>query len=245
MLICFYEPVEPIEPIEPIRRTSHTKAMIRLRLPTLLFCALNVLGPITASAVALSGEISLDGAYTVDIPNYSAGRATKFSGFSEVLVSDGPTGDYAGTAGISVFHSAFTFDPFIGPIIPLWTFTDGPTSYSFDLTSVTIDFRVKKAIVLSGTGIAHITGFDDTGGDWIFSANTAGTTFSFSSSNSVPEGGATLPLLGLAVVGLGLFGRVSLVAIRARLYRGDRSLPSHSIGQRRTQPSIQGKLRIK
>ena len=174
----------------------------------MLLCGLTAMGTITASAVGITGEISLDGSYTVDVANFNAGFATKFTSFSAVVVSAAPTGAYAGTAGSAVTHSGFKFDPFVGPIIPLWKFTSGGLTYSFDLVSMGIDFRIKKSIVMSGSGIAHITGYDNTPGDWLLSANTAGTTFSFSSTNAseeaVPEAGATLPLLGLAIMGLGL-----------------------------------------
>ena len=180
--------------------------MKNLILSSLLLCGVTA---ITASAVGITGEISLDGSYTVNVANFNAGFATKFTSFSGVAVSAAPTGAYAGTAGSAVTHSGFKFDPFVGPIIPLWTFTSGGLTYSFDLVSMGIDFRNKKSIVMSGSGLAHITGFDDTVGNWLLSANTAGTTFSFSSTNAseeaVPEAGATLPLLGLAVMGLGLF----------------------------------------
>jgi len=59
----------------------------------------------------------------------------------------------------------------------------------------------------------NITGFDPTAGEWVFTANQGGGTFSFSSSNAaVPEGGSALILLGLGLVGLEALRRKLAVA---------------------------------
>ena len=81
----------------------------------------------------------------------------------------------------------------------------GGNSYSFDLLTLMITQQGGDSLTLHGTGTLHITGFDNTPGTWIFTANEAGGTFSFSSSNGaiVPDGGTTVMLLGAA---LGLLG---------------------------------------
>ena len=57
--------------------------------------------------------------------------------------------------------------------------------------------------------IGEVTGFDNTVGSYLFTANQAGGTFSFSSSQAagVPDGGTTIALLGLALVGVGAVRR--------------------------------------
>ena len=156
-----------------------------------------------AAAIPIAGEISFTGKYTLD--NADLALATAFTSFSNVLVSDG-TGDYVGTTGASVNYSPFVFDPLAASgVTPLWEFTLGGTAYSFDLLSVSVMTpRNPYFLVLNGSGTANITGFDSTPGEWILSANSFGTTFSFSASNQahVPEGGATIALLGLALVGV-------------------------------------------
>ncbi len=152
-----------------------------------------------ASAIPITGEISFSGSYTINNPNLAL--ATAFTSFSGVTVSAGPTGDYAGLAGAAVTQTPFTFDPFpVGGVVPLWTIPSQPGT-SFDLLALNVAFESPTALLLTGTGIAHKTGRDNTAGTWILSANTLGTTFSFSSTNaSVPDGGTTVALLGMGLV---------------------------------------------
>jgi hypothetical protein len=164
-------------------------------------------------ATAINGAVSLSGTYTVDGTNFKPFNpitnptgATAFTSFSSVEV-ESATGDYSGTVGQAVTHNAFVFDPFLTAITPLWTFTMGGTTYSFNLNSLTIDYRAANSIVLSGLGEANITGFDTTPGDWTFTANSGGGTFSFSSTNTVPDGGATAMLMGVGLLGLGAIRR--------------------------------------
>lgn len=152
-----------------------------------------------ASAIPIVGEVSFSGSYTIDNANLAA--ATKFNSFTGVTVSANPTGDYAGLAGSSVTHSAFSFAPFpVGGVVPLWTIPSSAGT-SFDLLSLNIVLQNSTALLLTGTGISHKAGKDNTPGTWILSANTLGSTFSFSSTNSsVPDGGTTVALLGMGLV---------------------------------------------
>ena len=148
-----------------------------------------------ASAVLITGEISFNGSYTANSTNLTV--ATAFTNFMSVVVSAGPTGDYAALAGLPVIHNAFTFDPFpVAGVVPLWSVTGG-SGASFDLLNLNIGFESPTAIILTGLGTARLTGKDPTPGSWILSANTLGTTFSFSSTNAsnplpIPEPGTAL-----------------------------------------------------
>ena len=158
-----------------------------------------------AVATPISGEISFSGSYTVNNPNLVT--ASEFDSFSGVTVSANPTGDYSGTGGTDVTFTPFSWDAFV-PVTPAWTFIVGPNTYSFDYSSLTIDYNSSTVLVLSGTGLASITGFDDTPGIWSITANTFGTTFSFSSTSAtVPDGGVTLAMLGAGIVGLAYLSR--------------------------------------
>lgn len=154
-----------------------------------------------ASAIPIIGEISFAGSYTINNPDLSV--ATAFTGFTGVTVSAAPTGDYSGLAGTGVTQNAFSFDPFPGGgVVPLWSLVAQPGT-TFDLLALNIAFESPTSLLLTGTGIAHKTGRDNTPGTWVLSANTLGTTFSFSSTNSsVPDGGTTVALLGMALVGV-------------------------------------------
>ncbi len=151
----------------------------------------------TAQAVPINGDISFTGAYTIDNTS-DLSAATAFLSFSGVTVTTGEaTGAYAGTDGTSV-----TFQPFAiadAGVTPLWTFTIGAVTFSFDATTITKPFANTNNLVVEGVGVAHITGFDDTPGFWSITANKAETSFSFSSSAStVPEPAA----IGVAALGL-------------------------------------------
>ncbi len=163
-----------------------------------------ILAPAPAAhAVQIDGDISFTGAYTID-NNINLALATSFLTYNNVTVL--PTqahGSYAGTDGVSVTFSPFTF---AGPspdsgVTPLWTFTIGATTFSFDATTITVPFANNNNLVVEGVGIAHITGFDDTPGFWNISANKAGNSFSFSSAAAavgIPEPAT----LGLTALGL-------------------------------------------
>jgi hypothetical protein len=101
----------------------------------------------------------------------------------------------------------FTFSPFpVGGVNPLWTVTVGLNTYSFSLSSpISISQPGDNTLELKGTGTLMATGFDNTPGTWIFTGNQGGGTFSYSSSNAarVPDGGASIALLGLSILGLG------------------------------------------
>lgn len=169
-----------------------------------LFCHKTVAAPIV-------GEISFSGSYTVDNTNLTL--TAKFLSFSDVTVSLGPTGDYAGLDGISVTHSPFTFDPLpVGGVVPLWAVSSSPTT-NFDLQTLNVDFESPSLLLLTGKGIAHMAGRDDTAGSWILSANTLGSTFSFSSTNASPLNTPPIPEPGTALFGMALLG---VAAIRRR-----------------------------
>ena len=167
-----------------------------------------------AQAAMITGGISLGGAFTTDTGNVNTANA--FTSFSNVFVVS-VNGDYSGvpTGGSSpaVTQNPFTFDPFTLPVTPLWTFMFGGNTYSFDLLSCSISQQGGGSLILTGSGTLNITGFDATSGDWVFTGNQAGGTFSFSSSNAaVPEGGSALILLGLGLVGLEVLRRKLVVA---------------------------------
>jgi hypothetical protein len=122
------------------------------------------------------------------------------------------TGSYAVVlTGTDTTFNDFTFigdgtaATLIGTDSPIWTFTVGPTTYSFDLNALTNGHVDAGSMAFTGTGIAHITGFDATPAS--FALQGAGTGFDFTLSSSttatIPEGSTTVLLvLGLVLVGI-------------------------------------------
>ena len=165
----------------------------------------------SANAAAITGGISLAGGpVTTDTGNLAT--ATKITGFG-VVVTTTASGSYSTvTPGTSVTTTTgFTFNPSLSPSPTpnVWSFVFAGKTYAFDLYSIQTvaqgtDINGSQFLNISGTGILHITGFTDTTGSYIFTANQAGGTFSFSSSNGaqVPDGGFTLAFLGLALTGV-------------------------------------------
>lgn len=185
-----------------------------------LLAGLAVADPVSAATIL--GQVSFTGTATFNGP---LSTATAVTAFTNVQVEAG-TGDYAVPSLVPVNTpvsiSALTFDPLPGPVAPLWTFTVGGTEYSFELTTMAVSRATiggNHFINLSGTGVARVSGFEDTPGDISFSAqqavNAVGTTVTFSVENVVP--GATVPEPG--VVGLLAVGLVA-AAYRRRTVRG-------------------------
>ena len=101
-----------------------------------------------------------------------------------------------------------TFDPITVPNVNLWTATVSSGTYSFDLLDLVVEYQSNSFLLLSGAGTIYAPNLDATAGSWHLSANSGGTSFSFSSdtvSAPMPEPtGAVLFGVGLAVVGSAL-----------------------------------------
>lgn len=176
-----------------------------MKLPSTIAAAFAAIALASAAqAAGIVGGISLAGGYTTNTGNLNT--ATAFTSFT--AISTGGTGTFAPVVlGTAVTMNPFTFSPFpVGGVNPLWTVTVGPTTYSFNLSSpISVTQTGDNTLELKGTGLLNATGFTATPGTWIFTGNQAGGTFSYSSSNgaNVPDGGTSVALLGLSILGLG------------------------------------------
>jgi hypothetical protein len=163
-------------------------------------------------AVPISGTIDFNGGATTDTGNLATANA--FTSFSGVTVSTAvaPTGDYSSVpGGTSVpTMNGFTFDP-PGGVPLLWSFVSGGITYSFSLTSASVVAQSSGFLNVAGNGIASITGFDPTPGTFSItltgSSGAPSKVFSFTAETAVPEGGATVALLGVGLVALAVARR--------------------------------------
>ena len=162
---------------------------------------------LSAQATPITGLLNIGGTANF---NTSSLKTASSATFADVIVLGGNTGDFAGFAvGTPVVMASYTFDPS--------TMTNGLWSvngFTFNLTSSVVSTpRTKFSLTVTGTGIiTGPLGFDPTPGVWAFtSQNALGTphdTFSFSANSeagSIPDGGMTLALLGVGLMGIAAF----------------------------------------
>lgn len=181
------------------------KTILAILTGGILFCQ-------QTQAVPITGAIEFFGSASASSPS---GPPSTIH-FVDPWHSLAATGSYA----VVPFGTATTFNDFtfigdgaaatlMGTDSPIWTFTIGATTYSFDLLALTNGHVDTGSMAFTGSGIAHITGFDDT--PVSFALQGAGTGFDFTLSSSttagVPDGGTTVIMLGLGLVLVGIVRR--------------------------------------
>ncbi len=91
---------------------------------------------------------------------------------------------------------------FADPYSPLWEVG----GFSFNITSSVVIYNPQGFLAVEGTGYLSAAGYADTPGFWVFLSqgnSAANGNFSWNSTtHSVPDGGATVALLGLSLLGL-------------------------------------------
>jgi hypothetical protein len=161
---------------------------------------------VSGQAVQISGTIGFNGTAVLD-------GTSGFSSINASVLGGSQTGDYGGIPGLTaVTWTPFTFAPPASSVTPLWSLEYSGITYSFDATSVVVNANNPLFIDLSGAGIAHIDGFEDTPGTWTITTTSDGLTFTFGAGTTVPgvpDGGAMALLLGLAMGGLVLFRKIT------------------------------------
>lgn len=102
--------------------------------------------------------------------------------------------------------NGFQIDPPPSAVTPLWTFTLGDVNYSFDATSVSDTYIAPlHEWNIGGNGIAMISGYAPTEGQWNVNLSQSGASVVFDSSagvSPVPEPNSEILLFGGGVIGM-------------------------------------------
>lgn len=154
-----------------------------------------------SEAIGIKGAIafSSDGSTAVYTPT-----SVDFTPDVSNAEVDAANGDYAFLSGTSVTFNDFTYNPFSSFV--LWI-SDIDAGTYFTVTALAGGIDGLGNLSLAGTGLASMTGKDDSHGTWTFTGNDNGGLFTFSAgTNVVPDAGTTVSLLG--------FGLMGLVAVR-------------------------------
>jgi hypothetical protein len=155
----------------------------------------------TSQAAFITGAIGFTGIAQYDTA--SVGTATKVLNWVNPAVN-GTSGDFSGLANSTPVAFAPTWSFNSGGVNPFWSVG----GFTFQLLSSAIVIQSANFLSVEGTGIVTGKKFQATALNWSFTSQNPGfgnKTFNFSaSSNSVPDGGATVALLGLALSGVGL-----------------------------------------
>jgi hypothetical protein len=171
-----------------------------------LAAAFGLCGRLQAGPIV--GSINFDGVDTTNTGKL--GNASSLTTIVDTSVYPQELGSYAPVpAGTPV-----TFTPFsLGAIgvAPLWMFTSGGLTYSFNATSIVVEKETNGFLNLEGSGIANITGFTSTPGTWSITDTAVGseTTFAFGEATTVvpvvPDSGMTALLMGLGLGAIALY----------------------------------------
>ena len=166
----------------------------------LISCALCVQ---QAQANPVYGVITFAGGVTLDTA--SVNDANQVTGW---LDGDGNMPTVESVSGnLDLFVNAGDTATFANQ----WTFGSGVAAlwvvdgFTFDLISSFILFRQDGFLSVSGTGTITGNGFDPTTVSWSFTTqdDASDGVFSFSGANqAIPDGGATVALLGVALAGI-------------------------------------------
>jgi hypothetical protein len=172
--------------------------------------AIALIAPLSVMAAPITGGIGFGGSFTPSGGTDLSDATGIDISFSVVTAS---SLDFSSAQGNNAIYNHIDFSPANTPIASLWSVDAGAITYSFDLSSLTLDFLSATQVNLSGAGTILATGYDDTPGLWTFTGQQGSVLFTFSgitiaddNTNEVSEP-MTLALLMSGLLGLSLSRR--------------------------------------
>jgi hypothetical protein len=203
---------------EVVFQVAPAGPITRFKISACAVAACLALSTAPVDAIPITGEIHFAGAFSaIDSVGGSAslGAATglAFLNPAGVLFASGDFGTFV-TPFVTpaTFIPSFQFNPLSpSPVDPLWS----AGGFSFSMSAVQITHQDNAQLNLLGTGWISGNGFDTTYGTWNFQGGGSGyLTFRASSTPGqydvrVPDGGNTLMLLGVAILGVTFIGFVN------------------------------------
>ena len=167
----------------------------------LISCALCVQ---RAQAAYMNAAINFAGG--VELNTGSVNTASQVTGWLDeggfMPTVIGASGNFASfvTIGDPVMFTSSPWSFNSGPVTLFWQ-VDG---FTFNLIASSVVFQQDGFVLVSGTGTVSGNGYTNRPATWHFSAqdDPSNGVFSFSGGIEVPDGGATLALLGLGLVGI-------------------------------------------
>lgn len=160
-----------------------------------------------AQGAMIDGAITFAGGAVYD--TMTLATATRVNTWSDVTVQsrDGDFASFVNVGDAVTMAAPWIFSPST-PTPGLWTVG----GFTYDLDSATVVLQNADFLIIQGSGTISGNGFDPTPGIWSFTSQSpdADGVFSFSASvdaQGVPEGGATVALLGLALAGIEVLRR--------------------------------------
>jgi hypothetical protein len=168
-------------------------------------------------AIPITGSIGFTGAFVQN--GGTAGNLASATSFTILNTVPNPITIHDATGAFVGAGAPIVFAPSVGvngnaPSLvnaQLWSVLNGLTTYSLTVTTEGQTFTSGIQLNLAGNGILHDgNAADDTAGVWQIGFGVSGNSFTWQSTSStsgVPDGGATVMLLGAAVSGLALLRR--------------------------------------